>query len=73
MAAAVKSNPIYSMSETLIIILAVIAYILQAVAGGLVARSRGKSFWLWFAVCLLIIPPFGWIRMFMGTRDDLMP
>ena len=59
--------------ETWIIILVVFLYILQAVAGGLVARSRGKSFWMWFAVCLLIIPPIGWIRMFMGTRDDLMP
>ena len=59
--------------ETWIIILVVFLYILQAVAGGLVARSRGKSFWLWFAVCFLIIPPFGWIRMFMGTRNDLMP
>ncbi|MBQ6772412.1 MAG: hypothetical protein IJP44_15730 [Bacteroidales bacterium] len=61
------------MSETLIIILVVLAYILQAVIGGLIARSRGKSFWFWFGVCFLIIPPFGWIRMFMGTNDDLMP
>ena len=59
--------------ETLIILLVVFLYILQAVAGGLIARRRGKSFWFWFAVCFLIIPPFGWIRMFMGTRDDLMP
>ena len=48
-------------------------YILQAVIGGLIARRRGKSFWFWFAVCFLIIFPFGLIRMFMGTRDDLMP
>ena len=61
------------MSETLIISLIAIAYILQAVIGGLIARRRGKSFWLWFAVCFLIIPPLGWIRMFMGTRDDFMP
>ena len=61
------------MSETLIIILLAIAYIIQAVIGGLIARRRGKSFWLWFAVCFLLIPPFGWIRMFMGTKDDLMP
>ena len=61
------------MSETLIIILVAIAYILQAVVGGLIARRRGKLFWFWFAVCFLIIPPIGWIRMFMGTRDDLMP
>ena len=62
-----------TMSETLIIILVVIAYIIQAYAGGMVARSRGKSFWIWFGVCFLIIPPFGWIRMLMGTRDDTMP
>lgn len=45
----------------------------QAVIGGLIARRRGKSFWFWFAVCFLILFPFGWIRMFMGTRDDTMP
>ena len=59
--------------EDLIILLVVVVYVLQAVIGGLIARRRGKSFWLWFAVCFLIIPPFGWIRMFMGTRDDFMP
>ena len=61
------------MKEETIIILVVLAYILQAVIGGLIARRRGKSFWFWFAVCFLIIPPFGWIRMFLGTTDDLMP
>ena len=59
--------------ETWIIILVVFLYVLQAVIGGLIARRRGKSFWFWFAVCFLILFPFGWIRMFMGTRDDLMP
>ena len=59
--------------EELIILLVAVVYVLQAVIGGLIARRRGKSFWLWFAVCFLIIPPFGWIRMFMGTRDDFMP
>lgn len=47
------------MSEELIILLVVAAYVLQAVIGGLVARRRGKSFWFWFAVCFLIIPPHG--------------
>ena len=61
------------MSEAVIIVLAVIAYVLQAVVGGLIARKRGKSFWFWFAVCFLIIFPFGLIRMFMGTRNELMP
>lgn len=32
------------MPETLIIILVVVAYIIQAYAGGMVASSRGKSF-----------------------------
>ena len=59
--------------EDLIILLVALAYVVQAVIGGLIARRRGKSFWFWFAVCFLIIPPIGWIRMFMGTRDDLMP
>ena len=59
--------------EDIIILLVMVAYVMQAVIGGLIARRRGKSFWFWFAVCFLIIPPFGWIRMFMGTRDDLMP
>ena len=59
--------------EDLIILLVALAYLVQAVIGGLIARRRGKSFWFWFAVCFLIIPPIGWIRMFMGTRDDLMP
>ena len=59
--------------ETWIIILSVFIYVLQAVVGGMVARSRGKSFLFWFGVCFLIIPPFGWIRMLMGTRDDTMP
>ena len=59
--------------EDLIILLVMVAYVVQAVIGGLIARWRGKSFWFWFAVCFLIIPPIGWIRMFMGTRDDLMP
>ena len=61
------------MSEAVIIVLAVIAYVLQAVVGGLIARKRGKSFWFWFAVCFLIVFPFGLIRMFIGTRKELMP
>ena len=59
--------------EEWIFLLVLAAYVVQAVIGGLVARRRGKSFWFWFAVCFLIIPPIGWIRMFMGTRDDFMP
>ena len=59
--------------ETWFIILSVFIYILQAVVGGIVARSHGKSFWTWFGVCFLILFPFGWIMMFMGTREDLMP
>ena len=61
------------MTEEQIILLVAVLYVAQAVIGGLIARRRGKSFWFWFAVCFLIIPPFGWIRMFMGTRNDLMP
>ena len=59
--------------EILITCLVVFLYVLQAVIGGLIARRRGKSFWLWFAVCFLIIFPIGFIRMLMGTRDDFMP
>jgi len=59
--------------ETWIIILVVFIYILQAVVGGLIARRRGKSFWLWFAVCFLILFPIGFLRMLWGTRDDMMP
>ena len=58
------------MSETLIILLVAIGYILQAVLGGLVARRRGKWFWFWFAVCLCIFFPIGWICMLIYTRDD---
>ena len=61
------------MTEEQIILLVAVLYVVQAVIGGLIARRRGKSFWLWFAVCFLILFPFGWIRMFMGTRDDTMP
>lgn len=61
------------MTEEQIILLVAIVYVVQAVIGGLIARRRGKSFWFWFAVCFLILFPFGWIRMFMGTRDDTMP
>ena len=59
--------------EVLIILLVMAAYVVQAVIGGLIARRRGKSFWFWFAVCFLIVFPFGLIRMFMGTRNELMP
>ena len=58
------------MSETLIIILVVIAYIIQAYAGGMVARSRGKSFWFWFGVCFIMVFPIGFIAMLLYTRDD---
>ena len=61
------------MSEGQIILLVAAVYVLQAVIGGLVARRRGKSFLFWFAVCFLIIPPFGWIWMLTKTNDDLMP
>lgn len=61
------------MTEEQILLLVAVLYVVQAVIGGLIARRRGKSFWLWFAVCFLILFPFGWIRMFMGTRDDTMP
>ncbi len=60
-------------NEILILIIVAIFLVIQAVVGGLIARRRGKSFWLWFAVCLLLVFPIGFIRMLMGTRDDWMP
>lgn len=59
--------------EILIILIVAIFHIIQAVVGGLIARRRGKSFWFWLGICFLLIFPIGWIRMFMGTKDDLMP
>ena len=56
--------------ETWIIILVVFLYVLQAVVGGMIARRRGKSFWVWFAVCFLIVFPIGFISMLLYTRDD---
>ncbi len=56
--------------ETWIIILSVFLYVLQAVIGGMIARSRGKSFWFWFAVTFMIIFPIGFIAMLLYTRDD---
>lgn len=55
--------------ETWYIILSVFIYILQAVVGGLVARSRGKSFWIWFGVCFIMVFPVGFITMLLYTRD----
>ncbi len=55
--------------ETWIIILSVFLYILQAVVGGLIARSRGKSFWIWFGVCFIMVFPIGFIAMLLYTRD----
>ena len=62
-----------TMTEEQIILIVAIAYVLQAVVGGLIARRRGKSFWFWFAVCFLILPPMGWIWMLTKSKDELMP
>jgi hypothetical protein len=59
--------------EEKIFLLVLAVYVVQAVMGGLVARRRGKSFLLWFAVCFFIIPPMGWIWMLTKTRDEFMP
>jgi len=59
--------------EKLIILIAAIFHVIQAVVGGLIAVHRGKTFWIWFGVCFFILFPFGWIWMFMGTKDDFMP
>ena len=59
--------------DTWIIILVAFLYIMQAVVGGIIAIKRGKSFWFWFAVCFLLVFPIGFIRMLLGTRDDLIP
>lgn len=56
--------------ETWIIILVVFLYLLQAVAGGLIARNRCKSFWIWFGVCFMMIFPIGFIAMLLYTSDD---
>lgn len=56
--------------ETWIIIFVVFLYILQAVAGGLIARNRCKSFWIWFGVCFMMIFPIGFIAMLLYTSDD---
>ncbi len=56
--------------ETWFIILSVFIYILQAVVGGLLARSRGKSFWIWFGVCFIMVFPIGFITMLLYTHDD---
>lgn len=55
--------------ETWIIILMVFLYLLQAVAGGLIARSRGKSFWIWFGVCFMMFFTIGYIAMLLYTCD----
>ena len=60
-------------TELLILIIVGIFHLIQAVVGGLIAIHRGKTFWIWFGVCILIPFRFGWIWMFMGTRDDYMP
>ena len=56
--------------ETWIIILVVFLYLLQAVADGLIARNRCKSFWIWFGVCFVMVFPIGFIAMLLYTRDD---
>lgn len=56
--------------ETWYIILSVFVYILQAVVGGLLARNRCKSFWIWFGVCFIMVFPIGFISMLLYTRDD---
>ena len=56
--------------ETWIIILVVFLYILQALVGGMISRSRGKSFWIWFGVCFIMVFPVGFITMLLYTRDD---
>ena len=56
--------------ETWYIILSVFVYILQAVVGGLIARSCGKSFWIWFGVCFIMVFPIGFITMLLYTRDN---
>ncbi len=62
------------MTEGQIVLLVVLFHVLQAILGGFVARRRGKSFWFWFAVCFIIIPPpIGWIWMLTKTRDEMMP
>ena len=59
--------------EKLIILIAAIFHVIQAVVGGLIAFRRGKTFWIWFGICFFLIFPIGWICMFMGTKDDSMP
>ena len=56
--------------QTWIIILVVFLYILQALVVGMIARSRGKSFWIWFGVCFIMVFPVGFISMLLYTRDD---
>ena len=56
--------------ETWIFILVAFLYVLQAVIGGMIARKRGKSFWFWFAVTIMIVFPIGFIAMLLYTRDD---
>ena len=56
--------------EIWIIILVVFLYLLQAVVGGLIARNRCKSFWIWFGVCFIMVFPIGFISMLLYTRDD---
>lgn len=56
--------------ETWIITLVVFLYLLQAVVGGLIARNRCKSFWIWFGVCFMMIFPIGFIAMLLYTSDD---
>ena len=56
--------------ETWIFILVAFLYVLQAVVGGMIARRRGKSFWIWFAVCFIMFFPIGFIAMLLYTRDD---
>jgi len=56
--------------ETWIFILVAFLYVLQAVVGGMIARRRGKSFWIWFAVCFIMVFPIGFIAMLLYTRDD---
>jgi hypothetical protein len=47
-----------------------IAWVSQAVLAGYIARKRGKTFWFWMVVAMLLIFPIGFIAMLIYTRDS---
>lgn len=57
-------------TDTIILIIVIIAYVTWALLNGFIASSRNHSFAIWVGISFCIMPPFAMIAMLIFCKTN---